>query len=551
MPALRTEREIRGFLGILQYINRFIARLTDICEPIFHLLRKSQPTVWDDDCQHAFEKIKECLLSSSVLVPPTPGRPLLLYLSISEIATRKLRQYVTEYSILVVSRLDPLRYLFDMFILTSRLMKWLVLLKEFDIQYITQKSVKGSIVTNHLASLPVSDEKPVDDDFPDEQYVSVTSIAGWRLYFDGFANQSGFGIGILLISPQGYHIPRSVRLAFFDHHQLMNNVVEYEACITGLEIALDLGVRQLEIHRDSNLVIQQTQGIWRTRDEKLKPYHAYLDLLVDRFEELRYIHLPRAKNQFDDALATLAFVIEIPMGVTMRSLLIETRSAPAYCCLIGDIKDQDGLPWYHDIYQFLSCGAYPESTTIKDKRALRQLVTRFVICGESLYRRSPDGLLLLCLDRTSTNRVMREISPKSSSEHEYILVAIDYFTKWVEAASYAKLTAAMVAKFIRSHIICRYRIPHELISDREHHRSSTYRPQTNGIIEATNKNIKRILRMMVETSRDWSKKLPFTLWAYRTSFCTSTGATPYSLVYGMKAVLPVEIEMGSLRVALE
>ena len=56
---------------------------------------------------------------------------------------------------------------------------------------------------------------------------------------------------------------------------------------------------------------------------------------------------------------------------------------------------------------------------------------------------------------------------------------------------------------------------------------------------------------MVETSKDWSKKLPFALWAYRTSFRTSTGATPYSLVYGMEAVLPVEIEMGSLRVALE
>ena len=56
---------------------------------------------------------------------------------------------------------------------------------------------------------------------------------------------------------------------------------------------------------------------------------------------------------------------------------------------------------------------------------------------------------------------------------------------------------------------------------------------------------------MVETSRDWSEKLPFALWAYRTSFRTSTGAMPYSLVYGMEAVLPVEIEMGSLRVTLE
>ena len=324
MPAPKTEKEIRGFLGRLQYISRFIARLTNICEPIFRLLRKNQPTVWNDDCQCAFEKIKECLLSPPVLVPPTPGRPLLLYLSVSDIAlgcmlaqlddsgkeratyylskrmleyeckyimierlclalvwaTRRLRHYVTEYSILLVSRLDPLKYLFDRPVLTGMLMRWLVLLTEFDIQYVTQKSVKGSIVADHLASLPVSDDRPIDYDFPDEQFVSMTSITGWQLYFDGAANQSGFGIGILLISPQGDHIPKSVRLVFSGHHSLTNNMVEYEACITGLETALDLGIRQLEIHGDSNLVIRQTQGIWRTRDEKLKPYHAYwlLDL---------------------------------------------------------------------------------------------------------------------------------------------------------------------------------------------------------------------------------------------------------------------------------
>ena len=65
------------------------------------------------------------------------------------------------------------------------------------------------------------------------------------------------------------------------------------------------------------------------------------------------------------------------------------------------------------------------------------------------------------------------------------------------------------------------------------------------------KNVNRILQRMVETSQDWSKKLHFALWAYRTSFHSFTGATPYSLVYGMEAVLLVEIEMGSLRVALE
>ena len=102
-------------------------------------------------------------------------------------------------------------------------------------------------------------------------------------------------------------------------------------------------------------------------------------------------------------------MVEIPAGVIVRPLMIETRSAPAHYCLIGDIENQDELPWYHDIYQFLSCGAYLKTTTSKDRRALRQLATRFVICGDALYRRSPDGLLLLCLDRASADRVMREV----------------------------------------------------------------------------------------------------------------------------------------------
>ena len=85
-------------------------------------------------------------------------------------ASRKLRHYVTEYSILLVSRLDPLRYLFDRPVLTGRLMRWLVLLTEFDIQYVTQKSVKGSLVTDHLASFPVFDDRSIEDDFSYEQF---------------------------------------------------------------------------------------------------------------------------------------------------------------------------------------------------------------------------------------------------------------------------------------------------------------------------------------------------------------------------------------------
>ncbi|RVW84676.1 Transposon Ty3-I Gag-Pol polyprotein [Vitis vinifera] len=383
-------------------------------------------------------------------------------------ATRRLRHYMTEYSVHLISRLDPLRYLFDRPALTGRLMR------------------------------------------------CFQSVRVW--------------IGVLLVSPQGDHIPRSVRLVFRDRHPITNNIVEYEACILDLETALELGIRQMEVFGDSNLVLRQIQGDWKTRDVKLRPYHAYLELLVARFDNLRYVHLPRAQNQFADALATLASSMDIPTDVVIRPLLIESR--PAYCCLIGEIEDQGDLPWYHHIYQFLRFGTYPEVATAKDRRALRNLATRFVICEDTLYRRSADGMLLLCLDRASADRVMREVhsgvcgphmgrhmlarkimrtgyfwltmetdccqfvqkcpecqihgdlihappselhaltspwpfsvwgidiigkvSPKSSSGYEFILVAIDYFTKWVEATSYARLTSARVASFIRSHIICRY-----------------------------------------------------------------------------------------------
>ena len=73
----------------------------------------------------------------------------------------------------------------------------------------------------------------------------------------------------------------------------------------------------------------------------------------------------------------------------------------------------------------------------------------------------------------------------------------------------------------------------------------------NGAVESANKNLVKILKKMVETHKDWHDKLPYALWAYRTSVQTSTGATPYSLVYGMKAVLPVEVEIPSLRILRE
>ena len=136
----------------------------------------------------------------------------------------------------------------------------------------------------------------------------------------------------------------------------------------------------------------------------------------------------------------------------------------------------------------------------------------------------------------------------------------------MEAASYKTVTAAAMEKFIRNSIIARYGVPHALISDNgtnfiakrieeylqsfkiKNHRSSPYRPQLNGAVESANKNLVKILKKMAETHKDWHGQLSYVLWAYRTSVRTSTGATPYSLAYGMEVVLPIEVEIPSLRI---
>jgi len=115
------------------------------------------------------------------------------------------------------------------------------------------------------------------------------------------------------------------------------------------------------------------------------------------------------------------------------------------------------------------------------------------------------------------------IEPKASNGHRFILVAIDYFTKWVVAASYANVTKQVVVRFVKNNIISRYGVPSKIITDNgtnlnnnmmkelcsefkiEHHNSSPYRPQMNGAVEAANKNIKKIMQKMVVISK---KSLP-------------------------------------------
>ena len=148
-----------------------------------------------------------------------------------------------------------------------------------------------------------------------------------------------------------------------------------------------------------------------------------------------------------------------------------------------------------------------------------------------------------------------------SYNNMYILLTIDYVSKWVEAIPTCSNDAKVVAQFLRSHIFSRFGTPRALITDNGthlcnkmidivlqkygvHHRTFlAYHPQSNGQAEVSNREIKSILEKTVNSSRkDWSKKIEDALWAYHTTFKTPLGMSPFRIVYGKACHPPVELE---------
>ncbi|XP_050222357.1 uncharacterized protein LOC126672451 [Mercurialis annua] len=175
--------------------------------------------------------------------------------------------------------------------------RWLLLLSEFDIQYIPKKVIKGRAVADFLAQNLVDDSEVIDFSFRDED-IRLIDIGKWKMYFDGAANKSGAGIGVILVSPEGEWMPLSKRLFW-----ATNNMFEYEACIFGLESLISIGIKHGEIFGESSLVIKQVRKEWEIKEEKLKLYLQYIEVLKTHFDVAEFKYIPREENQIADALA--------------------------------------------------------------------------------------------------------------------------------------------------------------------------------------------------------------------------------------------------------
>ena len=128
-------------------------------------------------------------------------------------------------------------------------LRWLILLVEFNLKYVARKTIKGSIVSNFCAENPVEGEDGKED-FPNKDILDI-KLGAWRMYFNGAVIQYGNGIGVLLITLEGSHIPLAVKLNF----KATKNMAEYEACIAEMEALRELGVRKAKVFGDSTLVV--------------------------------------------------------------------------------------------------------------------------------------------------------------------------------------------------------------------------------------------------------------------------------------------------------
>ena len=161
--------------------------------------------------------------------------------------------------------------------------------------------------------------------------------------FDGASNALGNGTGVVIIFPAGFHTPFTAILCF----DCTNNMAEYEVCIMGLRVAIDLRIKLLNVYGDLALVISWVKGDWDTKHPNLVPYKEHVLTLILYFEEITFEHIPREENQLADALATMSSMFMVRWDNEAHRITIERFDEPTHYCEI----DTDGVEekfWFHE-----------------------------------------------------------------------------------------------------------------------------------------------------------------------------------------------------------
>jgi ribonuclease HI len=455
------------------------------------------------------------------------------------------------------------------------------------------------------------------------------------MYVDGASNSRGAGAGIVLLSPDGVLHESSLTINF----PASNNEAEYEALISGLKTAEALGIEELVIYSDSQLVVNQLSEEYEARDDRMRTYLSSAVGLIKGFKAIRVEHIPREQNAHADALAGLASACAASEHHSISFGSIDKPSFELEAINHAVLNIELGPSWMDEIITYLRDDVLP--TDKKDAHRLRNKAALFWLNPNGkLYRRSFTGPYLLVAHphqvpgiieelhagdsgchsggRSLAHRAItqgywwptmkkdsedfvkrcrkcqmfapiihqpaRDLSPLTSpwpfsqwgmdivgklpvapGGFKFLLTATDYFTKWVEAEPLVTIEESDVIRFVWRNIISRFGVPFAIITDNGGQFSGQkYRalldeygikwdtstpgyPQGNGQAEAANKAISSGLKRRLESRRGkWAEELPRVLWAYRTTPRRSTGRTPFSLAFGMEAIIPLQIGLPTI-----
>ena len=197
--------------------------------------------------------------------------------------TRKLPHYFQAHTVVVLTQL-PLKAVLQSANYTGRIVKWGTILGAFDIKYMPRTSVKGQILADLVTKFaePALEEMSTTYNMDGKSVgtISLQEPPFWKVYVDGAANQRGLGVGLVLISPEGLTIEKSLRLGF----STTNNKVEYETLLEGVSMVQRIGEKVIKVFSDSRLFVGQVGRELKARDEKMQGYLNQVRFLQSKFE---------------------------------------------------------------------------------------------------------------------------------------------------------------------------------------------------------------------------------------------------------------------------
>ena len=203
--------------------------------------------------------------------------------------SRKLRHYFEYYKIAVVTEF-PLGDILYNNEANGCIIKWAIELRTYSIKFRSRPAIKSQALANFITEWTEIQEP-----------IAATCPEHWVMYFDGALNINGAGADILFITPTKDKLQYVLRI----HFPASNNAAEYEACLHGLRIAVELGVKCIMVYGDSALVINQLNKDWSCSSEKMDAYCAEIRRLEGKFYGIEYHHVVRDQNQLVDHLSRL------------------------------------------------------------------------------------------------------------------------------------------------------------------------------------------------------------------------------------------------------